>query len=130
MNYTLGQAAKATGKTKSTIAKAIAKGRITGQKNDIGQYTINPAELHRVYPPLVENGLQVDDTRPKEDPTLRNQITHLKAALEAEKAIRHHLEGELTLTHNHLTAITSLLGATQTPHTEKKRGFLGLFRRS
>jgi hypothetical protein len=49
--YTLGTAAKATGKTKGTIQKAIVKGRISAQKNDIGEWQIDPAELHRVYPP-------------------------------------------------------------------------------
>lgn len=49
--YTLGTASKATGKTKGTIQKAIVKGRISAQKNDIGEWQIDPAELHRVYPP-------------------------------------------------------------------------------
>lgn len=50
--YTLGTAAKATGMTKSAISKAIKKGRISAKKNEIGRYEIDPAELHRVYPPL------------------------------------------------------------------------------
>ena len=49
--YTLGTAAKAAGKTKSAIFKAIQKGRISAQKDDFGRYQIDPAELHRVYPP-------------------------------------------------------------------------------
>ena len=51
--YTLGTAAKATGMTKSAISKAIKKGRISAKKNEIGRYEIDPAELHRVYPPLL-----------------------------------------------------------------------------
>ena len=50
--YTLGTAAKATGMTKSAIFKAIKKGRISARKNEMGRYDIDPAELHRVYPPL------------------------------------------------------------------------------
>ena len=50
--YTLGTAAKATGLTKSAISKAIQKGRISAKKNEMGRYAIDPAELHRVYPPL------------------------------------------------------------------------------
>ena len=50
--YTLGTAAKAAGRTKSAIFKAIQKGRISAQKDDLGRYQIDPAELHRVYPPL------------------------------------------------------------------------------
>ncbi len=51
MPYTLGQAAKATGKQKSTILDSIRKGRISAAKDDFGRYQIDPAELHRVYPP-------------------------------------------------------------------------------
>jgi len=49
--YTLGTAAKAAGRTKSAIFKAIQKGRISAKKDDLGRYQIDPAELHRVYPP-------------------------------------------------------------------------------
>ena len=50
MFYTLGQAAKATGKTKTTIQVAIKNGRMSASKDDLGRYQIDPAELHRVYP--------------------------------------------------------------------------------
>jgi len=50
MLYTLGQAAKAVGKAKGTIKNAIDKGRLSASKDDKGQYQIDPAELHRVYP--------------------------------------------------------------------------------
>lgn len=48
--YTLGTAAKATGKSKATISKALKSGRISGHKSDDGVFHIDPAELHRVYP--------------------------------------------------------------------------------
>ncbi|WP_214645165.1 helix-turn-helix domain-containing protein, partial [Tritonibacter aquimaris] len=52
MNYTLGQAAKATGKSKTTIQRAIAKGLISAKKNASGVYQIDPSELHRVFTPI------------------------------------------------------------------------------
>ncbi len=55
MYHTLGEAAKATGKQKSTILDSIRKGRISAQKNDFGQWQIDPAELHRLYPPVSQN---------------------------------------------------------------------------
>lgn len=55
MTYTLGQAAKAPGKQKSTILDSIRKGRISAIKDDLGRYAIDPAELHRVYPPNTNN---------------------------------------------------------------------------
>jgi len=50
--YTLGTAAKATGITKSALSKAIATGRLSAKKNELGRFDIDPSELHRVYPPL------------------------------------------------------------------------------
>jgi hypothetical protein len=50
--YTLGSAAKATGRTKSAISKAIKKGRISAKKDELGRFEIDPAELHRIYAPL------------------------------------------------------------------------------
>lgn len=50
MPYTLGQAARATGKAKPTIARAIATGRISASRSDDGSWQIEPVELHRVYP--------------------------------------------------------------------------------
>lgn len=50
MAYTLGQAAQATGKSKTTIKRALEKGRISGRKSDSGEWQIEPVELHRVYP--------------------------------------------------------------------------------
>src|SRR5688500_3517095 len=52
MAYTLGQAAKATGVSKPTIARAIAKGKISAGRGPSGEWQIEPAELHRVYPPV------------------------------------------------------------------------------
>lgn len=49
--YTLGTAALATGLSKSTIHRAIRKGRISATRHDDGSYSIDPAELHRVFPP-------------------------------------------------------------------------------
>jgi hypothetical protein len=50
MGYTLGEAARATGLNKSSILKAIRVGKISGTKNEQGQWNIQPCELHRVYP--------------------------------------------------------------------------------
>ena len=46
---TLGQAAKMTGKSKPTIAKAVNSGRISGKKGKDGIYQIEVSELLRVY---------------------------------------------------------------------------------
>ena len=48
--YSLSEAAKASGKSKSTLTRAIDKGKISASKDEHGRYQIEPTELHRVYP--------------------------------------------------------------------------------
>jgi excisionase family DNA binding protein len=50
MHLTLTQAAEATGKSKSTLLRAIRKGRISAHKDEHGAFWLDPAELHRVFP--------------------------------------------------------------------------------
>lgn len=50
MALTLNQAAKACGRSKSTLLVAIRSGRMSAPKDDRGRYTIDPAELHRAFP--------------------------------------------------------------------------------
>lgn len=50
MEYTLSKAAEATGKGKSTIHRAIKSGKLSAHRLEDGSYTINAAELHRVFP--------------------------------------------------------------------------------
>jgi hypothetical protein len=64
MSYSLKQAATATGRTKPTILRAIQLGKISAQKDEHGEWQIDPAELHRVYTPVSENeplGTSVSD---------------------------------------------------------------------
>ena len=49
MSYTLNEAAKAVGKSKTTIHRAIKSGKISASKLDSGAYSIDPSELHRVF---------------------------------------------------------------------------------
>jgi hypothetical protein len=56
--YTLKEAAEACGRGKPAILKAIQKGRISAKKNPLGEWEIDPSELHRVYPPVVRGSTQ------------------------------------------------------------------------
>lgn len=86
MPYTLGQAAKATGKSKPTIQAAIKKGRISAVQDEAGRYIIDPAELHRVYPPTCKA-----EGRPSPEPN--ETEPHLTAQSEAEiRALQARLE--------------------------------------
>lgn len=90
MRYTLGTAAIATGKSKTTIQRAIAKGRISAGKMVGGGYSIDPAELHRVFPMIksdtVSRDPKLDTTRPHDEtPELRAKIDALEAMLARER---------------------------------------------
>jgi hypothetical protein len=76
MSYTLATAAIATGLNKSTILRAIKSGRISGKKDEFGEWCVESAELHRVYPAVVE--LSAGSDAP------RRHGASTAAALEAE----------------------------------------------
>ena len=54
MSYTLNDAAKATGKSKTTIHRAVKSGKISASKLENGAYSIDPSELHRVFPRVTQ----------------------------------------------------------------------------
>lgn len=99
MKYTAGQAAKATGVATATITRALKSGKISGQKDENGAWVIDPAELHRVFPPLAEKdhenpSMQQDATAlkrnetPPENNVLQREIQMLREALTDAKEDR------------------------------------------
>lgn len=90
--YSLGTAAKATGKSKTTIQRAIAQGRVSADRLDGGGYSIDPAELHRVFPRLngsatVSRDPKLDDPQPQDaTQELRVRIEALESMLSRERA--------------------------------------------
>ena len=67
MSITLTEAAKQVGITKSGLMKAIKKGKLSAEKDVHGEWTVDPAELFRVYPKSSDstkdkNGQVVDGT--------------------------------------------------------------------
>lgn len=83
MVYTLGEAAKATGKSKATISKAIKSGRISAVKDETGTFRIDPAELHRVYTPTVSHEQEETSSAPTGNTTNDGLIRELQARLDA-----------------------------------------------
>ena len=74
---TLNQAAKAAKKSKSTIQYALKTGRLSGFKDERGNYQIDTAELFRVYN---TNNFEMD-----EKSTLEHAETAVKTALLVQK---------------------------------------------
>ena len=131
MVYTLSQAAKATGKDKSTISKAIKKGKISAARNEDGSYKIDPVELHRWYPPVNQD----QDVQPVADSTPVNaeflvRIKELEVKLEGsdqeKKLLRQQidlLETDKDFLQQQLTRTTALLTDQREKDEEKAPTF-------
>ncbi len=54
--YSIATAAAVVGRSKTAIMRAIDAGKIPVSQADNGEIQIDPADLHRVYPPLRTDG--------------------------------------------------------------------------
>jgi hypothetical protein len=100
MTYTLGMAASATGLSKSTIRRAIKAGRVSAGRSDTGDYTIDPAELHRVFPPVDAaarsgNGCVTQDATPSEPGEVALRHARLEAEIDASLQVNALLSEQL-----------------------------------
>jgi hypothetical protein len=91
MSYTLASAAAACGVNKSTVLRAIKSGKVSGTKDENGEWHIEPAELHRVYPPVASIAAQPGDapgdavsvaTAQQRAALAEERLAELKATLE------------------------------------------------
>lgn len=85
----LSQAAKITGKSKSTINRAIKSGKLSATRHDDGTYSIDAAELHRAFPRGTGSGAEWIDAQPAgtTSETDRLRIEALEAALNREREV-------------------------------------------
>ena len=88
MKYSAGQAAKACGVSTATITRALKSGRISGQKDDSGAWVIDPAELHRVFPPLA----QQEDAAPSSQGTASGDALPAQALEHEVRLLREALD--------------------------------------
>jgi hypothetical protein len=138
MAYTLGEAAKVTGISKASISRAINSGRISAIKKDDGSFSIEPVELHRVYPPksaapVAETVIGIPrntdaDTRNGSDSNVLQ--ARLDAALEQLRDregtiddLRHRLDRSDEERREAQARVIGLLAGPGP--TESKRGFFG-----
>jgi len=114
MRHTLGTAAKATGKSKSVIHRAIKTGLISAYRREDGVYEIDPAELHRVFPAV---RLDVPGTVPRgtvepaqnrevellerEIKTLQDALVDMRHRLDLETQERREAQAKLTALLSH-----------------------------
>ena len=89
--YSLKEASEAVGLGKPAILKAIQRGRISAKKNELGQWRIDPAELHRVYKPVsVTSSWNHQGERQETD----KEIIELRSKLEAVLEVNVQLKDE------------------------------------
>ena len=88
MKYSLSEAARATGKNKTTIQRAIKNGKISATKGNSGSYEIEPSELHRVFPPIAAQRdaqhRQSNDTQQGKSASINSDLARV---LELEKEL-------------------------------------------
>jgi hypothetical protein len=60
----LGQAAKAVGRSKSALSRDVKAGKISASRNADGSLAIEPSELFRVFPPVSQSNGMWSDPQP------------------------------------------------------------------
>ena len=86
--YTLSQAAKKTGKGKTTIHRALKSGIITATKDENGNWQIDPAELFRVFTSVPEKegvSFPVEADGRHETLLKQQQIEYLENEIRAQR---------------------------------------------
>lgn len=100
MTLTLNQAAKICRRSKSTLLDAIRAGRMSAPKDDLGRYSIDPAELHRAFPFQSQN--QSSDQSPEPQPTTSgNQSEPNDPALKREIELLREMLGKAEANADH-----------------------------
>lgn len=85
----LSQAAKLTGKSKSTINRAIKNGKLSATRHEDGTYSIAASELTRVFHFRTQEGSEWADAKPHGTPddAAKIRIEALEAALQREREV-------------------------------------------
>jgi len=128
--FTLGEAAKEVGKSKTTLTRAITAGRMSGRRLEDGSYEIDPAELFRVFDRVEtpETVAKVSNATPR-DPSdtqshttsdetvtrLQSEIRELKQRLEVSEDDRRQAEQDRR---NEINRVTGLLTHEQESRTK------------
>jgi hypothetical protein len=89
MPYNLAQAGAAVGRNRSTILKAIRRGAISATRDEAtGGWLIEPAELHRVFPPVADgtSGNTRGNAATSGATPETGEVRELRARLEAAEA--------------------------------------------
>src|SRR5690348_5409252 len=120
MPYSLKQAADATGRTKPAILRAIQTGKISAKKNELGEWEIEPAELHRVYLPVAEGVALTSKPDVEEAVELLLLRQELTAKEERLTALQEERERERREKHLQLTALLTAQRVKRAERAEER----------
>ena len=141
MTLSAKQAAEQVGMTKQAIINAIKDGRISADKNNKGQWQIDPSELFRVFDPVksldtldINNTLQTRrHLTPEIDTSLHLKNKELELELSAArkeiKILETRNEELQTERNDWKTQAQTLLLNPPQKLTEKRKRFFGIFPR-
>jgi len=124
MAYSLATAATATGTVKSTILRAIKAGKVSAIRDEHGQWRIDPAELHRVYPVAVAgngagNGAS-NTTHRAEDTAALAEARQRAAVAETERDLLRGQVRDLSTDRDHWRAIAERLSLPKPDRSDPK----------
>ena len=126
MKLTAGQAAKAVGVSTATITRAIKRGRISAAKDEDGAWRIEPAELHRTFPPValqadVQSGMQSGAT-PSQGREMQIELARMEERLRAAEERRDAAERDRDAWRAQAERLTMALPApAETPPPKRRR---------
>src|SRR5215216_120985 len=117
MPLTLAQAAEATGRSRSTLLRAIRKGQISAARDAAGGFLVEESELARVFPirrddaadgaamPSLAEALARLDAAEARIADKDATITDLRHRLDEERAERRHTAAQLSSAQERIAAL-------------------------
>lgn len=122
--FTLGEAAKAVHRSKSTLSKAIKSGRLSCMSRDGGEYQIAASELFRVFPANSNSNAENERLETLEETgrtaVLQAQLEGMQGELEQVKGERDDLRRRLDAEAEERRKLTALLTDQRQPPQPQK----------
>jgi hypothetical protein len=111
--FTLGEAARTVGRSKSTLSKAIKNGRLSAMSRENGEYQIAASELYRVFPANGSNNREIERLETLDGngrmALLEVQLEGLRGELDQVKSERDDLRRRLDAEAEERRKLTALL---------------------
>lgn len=118
----LAEATEQVGKSRSTLIRAIKAGKLSANRNEHGDYRVDPAELHRVFPDAARHDESdgASPSAPNDSPLVADLLEMVKGK-DSEIA---EMRDELSDTRKRLNEMREAMSALPSPESvalEKER---------